>query len=180
MTDGDQQQDRAVPSAIRQVPRIHIVGRKNSGKTTLVCDLVRELTRQGHKVATIKHTHHNHELDTPGKDSHKHRESGATGVGILSAQMTAAFVPVPRDENDDTRYARFNIMFNDCDLILVEGDLSTTAVKIEVWRSPVGKTPYAATDHSISVVVTDDPLESVPVVWPRADIGELARRVVAL
>ena len=71
-------------------------------------------------------------------------------------------------------------MFNDCDLILVEGDLSTTAVKIEVWRSPVGKTPYAATDHSISVVVTDDPLESVPVVWPRADIGELARRVVAL
>jgi molybdopterin-guanine dinucleotide biosynthesis adapter protein len=180
MTDADQQQDRTVPPAIRRVPRIHIVGRKNSGKTTLVCDLVRELIRQGYKVATIKHTHHNHELDTPGKDSHQHRESGAAGVGILSAQMTAAFVPVLRDEDDETRYSRFNVMFNDCDLILVEGDLSSTATKIEVWRSTVSEVPYAATDHSISAVVTDDALDSVPVVWSRDNITELARRVVAL
>ena len=135
MTDAESQQGPCKQPTIRQVPRIHIVGRKNSGKTTLVCDLVRELTRLGRRVATIKHTHHNHELDTPGKDSHKHRESGAAGVGILSSQMTAAFVPVSRDEDEETRYARFNIMFNDCDLIVVEGDLSTVATKIEVWRA---------------------------------------------
>jgi len=180
MNDDDPQQDRPVPPAIRRVPRIHIVGRKNSGKTTLVCDLVRELTRQGHKVATIKHTHHNHELDTPGKDSHQHRVSGAAGVGILSGQMTAAFVPVLRHDDDETRYARFNVMFNDCDLILVEGDLSAAAKKIEVWRSTVSQAPYAAADHTISAVVTDDALDSVPAVWSRGNITELARRVVAL
>ncbi|MDG1896230.1 MAG: molybdopterin-guanine dinucleotide biosynthesis protein B [Fuerstiella sp.] len=177
MTDADRHESQL---AIRKVPRIHIVGRKNSGKTTLVCELVRELTRQGHKVATIKHTHHDHELDTPGKDSHQHRESGAAGVGILSSQMTAAFVPVPRDEDEDTRYARFNIMFNDCDLILVEGDLSTTATKLEVWRNKVSDAPYAASDASIAVVVSDDAVDSVPVVWPRSNISELARRVVAM
>ncbi|MEO2013270.1 MAG: molybdopterin-guanine dinucleotide biosynthesis protein B [Fuerstiella sp.] len=180
MTDADRQQDPSAQLTIRQVPRIHIVGRKNSGKTTLVCDLVRELTRQGHRVATIKHTHHNHELDTPGKDSHKHRESGAAGVGILSSQMTAVFVPVPPDEDEETRYARFNVMFNDCDLILVEGDLSTVATKIEVWRSAVAEAPYATSDKSISVVVTDDPVESVPAVWPRSNIAELARQVAGM
>ena len=180
MTHANRQQNLPGPPTIRQVPRIHIVGRKNSGKTTLVCDLVRELTRQGHRVATIKHTHHNHELDTPGKDSHKHRESGAAGVGILSSQMTAAFVPVTRDKDEESRYAGFNVMFNDCDLILVEGDLSTAATKIEVWRSVVAEAPYATADRSISVIVTDDPVESVSAVWPRANITELARRVAAM
>jgi molybdopterin-guanine dinucleotide biosynthesis protein B len=180
MTDTDGRLRLAVSRTIRQVPRIHIVGRKNSGKTTLVCDLVRELTRQGHKVATIKHTHHHHELDTPGKDSHKHRKSGAAGVGILSSQMTAAFVPGPRDEDEKLRYDRFNVMFNDCDLMLVEGDLSTSARKVEVWRNAVSDAPYATSERSIAVVVTDDPLESATEVWPRADIAELARRVLAL
>ena len=73
--------------------RIHIVGRRNSGKTTLVCELVAALTKRGYRVATIKHTHHHHELDTPGKDSWHHREAGAAAVGILSPRMTAMFFP---------------------------------------------------------------------------------------
>ena len=57
--------------------RIHIIGRKNSGKTTLVVELVQQLSAMGKRVATIKHTHHRHELDVPGKDSYRHREAGA-------------------------------------------------------------------------------------------------------
>ena len=158
---------------IRNVPRIHIVGRKNAGKTTLVCDLVRQLSERGFKVATIKHTHHHHELDTPGKDSHKHRESGAAGVGILSSQMTAAFVPVVRDEDEATRYARFNIMFNDCDIILVEGDLNTTAMKVEVWRTEVSEPPYAENDTTISAVVSDAEVPVGVTVYPRSDLAKL-------
>ena len=165
--------------AIRQVPRVHIVGRKNAGKTTLVCDLVKELTSRGLKVATIKHTHHHHELDTPGKDSHKHRESGAAGVGILSSQMTAAFVPVARNEDEATRYARFNVMFNDCDIILVEGDLNTTARKLEVWRDTVTEPPYAQTDASITGVVSDGELTVETQVFSRSNLAELLDTLVA-
>lgn len=163
---------------MKQVPRLHIVGRKNAGKTTLVCDLVTELSQQGYTVATIKHTHHNHELDTPGKDSHKHRESGAAGVGILSSQMTAVFVPVVRDEDETIRYGRFNILFQECDLILVEGDLNSTAAKLEVWRSTVPEPPYAAASPDILAVVSDDVVDVDCPVLSRSHISDLARNVL--
>ncbi|MDC0936360.1 molybdopterin-guanine dinucleotide biosynthesis protein MobB, partial [Pirellulales bacterium] len=66
------------------VPRVHIVGRKNHGKTTLIVELIGELRGRGLRVAAIKHTSHAHDLDTPGKDSHRHGEAGAAVVGILS------------------------------------------------------------------------------------------------
>jgi molybdopterin-guanine dinucleotide biosynthesis protein MobB len=149
-----------------QSRRVHIVGRKNSGKTTLVCDLVTELSRRGLKVATVKHTHHHHELDTPGKDSHRHREAGAAAVGILSPQMTALFIPAVREPNDDgssgvavdreLRYTRFETQFADCDVILVEGDLHTLAPRLEVWRKAVAEHPYVAEDRLISALISDD------------------------
>lgn len=159
--------------------RIHIVGRKNSGKTTLVCDLVAELTRRGLRVATIKHTHHRHELDTPGKDSHKHREAGAAAVGILTPQMTAAFIPMDREEMGAHRYAAFESIFADFDLILVEGDLQTNAPRVEVWRSTVSERPYAADDAKIIAVVSDESPPNVACpVWPRANIAGLAERII--
>lgn len=161
------------------VPRIHIVGRKNAGKTTLVCELVRELTGRGLRVATVKHTHHHHELDTPGKDSHRHREAGAAGVGILSPEMTAAFVPVQR--TDQPRgYEPFTTMFADADLILVEGDLNADAPRVEVWRSILEEPPYAAGDQSIAAVVTDDQISLDVPQWSRMDLRTLADQVCRL
>ncbi|MEK7810534.1 MAG: molybdopterin-guanine dinucleotide biosynthesis protein B, partial [Pseudomonadota bacterium] len=55
---------------------ISIVGHSGCGKTTLMVALIRELSRQGLRVATIKHAHHKVELDTPGKDSYRHKEAG--------------------------------------------------------------------------------------------------------
>ena len=161
-----------------QPPRIHIVGRRNSGKTTLVCDLVRELTTRGMRVATIKHTHHNHELDTPGKDSWNHREAGAVGVGILSPHMLAAFVPSNRSEHTTADYDQLNTMFPDCDLLIVEGDLHADGVKLEVWRAEVSEQPYAAEGHDIRSVISDDPVRSAPEVWSRKDVPNLATQVL--
>ncbi|MCA9121184.1 MAG: molybdopterin-guanine dinucleotide biosynthesis protein B [Planctomycetaceae bacterium] len=161
--------------------RIHIIGRKNSGKTTLIVDLVRELTSLGHHVGTIKHTHHHHELDTPGKDSHQHREAGARVVGILSPGMKAVFQPTDRGEAESTdRYDSLAPMYTGCKVVLVEGDLQTTARKIEVWRACVTKAPLASSDSTISAVVTDDDVSlSVPT-WSRSDISRLAERLLEI
>ncbi|MCA9060097.1 MAG: molybdopterin-guanine dinucleotide biosynthesis protein B [Planctomycetaceae bacterium] len=140
----------------RQPPRLHIVGRRNAGKTTLVCELISAIQDRGFRVATVKHTHHNHELDTPGKDSFQHRQAGAAAVGILSPQLTALFVPETRAESDEMRYRRFEQAFRDCDLIVVEGDLNTSAPRVEVWRSTVGERPYAVSDSDIRAVVSDE------------------------
>ncbi len=115
--------------------RIHIVGRKNNGKTKLVMDLVGEMVRRGLRVGTIKHSPHNHELDVPGKDSFRQREAGANPAAIVTQQLIGLFAP--RDPDGDV-YERLGAMFADCDLVLVEGDIEADGMKIEVWRETVG------------------------------------------
>ena len=66
-----------------------ITGWKNSGKTTLTERLVSELVARGWKVSTIKHAHHDFDIDKPGADSFRHREAGATEVAIVSGRRWA-------------------------------------------------------------------------------------------
>ncbi len=153
------------------VERLHILGSKNHGKTTLIVDLIRILTRRGLRLGTIKHTGHRHELDAPGKDSHRFRHGGAEWVGVLSPTMTALFHEPPEGDSVQDPYARLLPWFADCDLILVEGDTQTTAAKIEVWRAEMGTPPLASSLTGIRAIVTDDP-------WDHA-LPRLLRRDVA-
>ena len=165
--------------------RIHILGRKNHGKTTLLVELVEHLTARGFRVGTIKHTHHAHELDTPGKDSHRHRAAGASVSAILSRSLNAVFWPpeLPKHDGEGRaadRYAEFEPHFATCDLVLVEGDTTCQGTKIEVWRQAVGSEPMALSDPQIRAVVTDD-ATNVPVPCvPRSDIAVIAMKVLEL
>lgn len=157
--------------------RIHVIGRKNHGKTQLVVELVAEFNRRGLRVGTIKHTHHRHELDTPGKDSHQHRLAGAAAVGILSESMSAVFLPAEHRVRGENGYAPLTPLFATCDIVLVEGDATARAPRIEVWRANQGTLPLAAEDESILAVVTDDSLYSLNVrmpILPRCDVDQLA------
>lgn len=141
---------------------LHIIGRKNHGKTHLVAELVRLLTSRGLRVATIKHTHHSHELDTPGKDSWHHREAGAAMVGVIAGNMTAVFIPHHQALPPDERHALLDPLLSGCDLVLVEGNHSTTAPRIEVWRAGRGTEPVCLSDRGILALVTDDPVAAPP------------------
>lgn len=158
--------------------RIHIIGRKNSGKTTLIVELVEELTARGYVVGTIKHTHHRHDFDVPGKDSHRHRTAGASVVGLMGPGMSAVFLPTRTTNTSDRDYDALLPMFAACDLLLVEGDAQTTEPKIEVWRAATGTEPMAADDPTILAVVTDDALSSSVEVWPRSEVPELCERIL--
>lgn len=161
--------------------RIHIIGRKNHGKTTLVAELVQELSSRGYRVGTIKHTHHQHELDSPGKDSHKHREAGAAVVGILTRSLNAIFWQPEEGSSSDDRYEAFAPTFTDCQLTLVEGDTQTDALKIEVWRQSLGSEPLARTDPSIQAIVTHDEIEDLDTpIWPRADVAAVAEKILVI
>lgn len=152
--------------------RLHVIGRKNHGKTTLVSELTRQLTDRGQRIGTIKHTHHHHELDTPGKDSHQHRVAGAHCAGILSPQLNACFWS-ESDLVGDDRYAPFEPMFDRCDLVIVEGDTQTSAAKIEVWRACQNDSPLAAADADILALVTDDASELPLPQLPRTPLDQL-------
>lgn len=125
-------------------------------------------------MGTVKHTHHHHELDTPGKDSQLHRAAGASVVGIISPSMNALFLPTEpavRPKSDAERYQPFMPWLESCDVVLVEGDSQTPAPKLEVWRTGFDSLPLAAEGCRVLGVVTDDPLE--------LDVAILTRRGVA-
>lgn len=160
--------------------RVHIIGRKNSGKTTLIVELLRELTRRGLRVGSIKHTPHDYELDTPGKDSHRLREAGANPSAIVTGKLLAAYIP--RGEGDP--YALLAPLFDSCDLVLVESNKEAHATKIEVWRSASGEPPIAHEREDVAALVTDDatgrPVEAGLPVWPRGDVSLVADGLLAM
>lgn len=162
------------------VKRIHIIGRKNSGKTSLVVELVQALTERGLRVGTVKHTHHQHQLDTPGKDSFRHGEAGAAVVGILTPGVDAVFCKTNGQDESVDRYCRLAGLFADCDLVLVEGDSQADAPKIEVWRAAIDELPLAGDDRSISAIVSDDAVQANCATWPRADVHALATKILEM
>jgi molybdopterin-guanine dinucleotide biosynthesis protein B len=156
---------------------VHVVGRRNHGKTLLITALVREFAARGLAVATAKHCVHAHELDTPGKDSHKHRTAGASMTAVMTPAMTAIFRPICTGED---RYERLLEAAGDAALLLVEGHLDGPGIKVEVWRAKMGGTPFVAERDDISAIITDDPLTLTTPVWPRRDIAALADRFLSL
>lgn len=155
---------------------IHIVGRQGHGKTTLILDLLEEFGRRELRVGTVKHSSHLHELDTPGKDSHRHRLAGAAPVAVVTTELTAVFQP--RDDVDF--YERLAPHFAQCDLILVEGHIDGPGPKLEVWREALGGRCLADQREGVAAVVSDDdPQTSVPVL-PRRNVPAIADKIVAL
>ncbi len=153
---------------------IHVVGKKNHGKTTLIKELVAELVARGVRVGAIKFCGHAHELDTPGKDSFLYRQAGAAPVLVVTPELTAVYQP--RQAEDDP-YRLLPVLFGECELILVEGNTDGPGPKVEVWRQEHGTTPYAMERTDILALVTDDPVEAPVPVWPRRDIAALATHV---
>ena len=75
---------------------IGFAGWSGAGKTTLIVKLIPELNRRGFSVSTIKHAHHNFDLDQPGKDSYEHRAAGARGSGGRVRQSGRAHAGIAR------------------------------------------------------------------------------------
>lgn len=133
---------------------IGIVGWKNSGKTALVVDLVRELSTRGYRVSTIKHAHHKFDVDTPGKDSHMHRMAGANEVMVASEDRWALMAELRGETTPDLQELVGHM--SPADIILAEGFKSESYPKIEVHRD--NQTPLLASDcSSIFAVVTPHP-----------------------
>ena len=149
---------------------VSIVGKSNSGKTTLIERLIPALSARGYRIGTIKHSHHDIDLDQPGKDSYRHKGAGAEAVMMAGPNRIALVKDVADAQLDDLLG-----YFKDLDLIITEGYKRTTRPKIEVCRAARSGTPLCADDPSLVALVTDLDLDhlAVPVFLPD-DIQGLA------
>lgn len=141
-----------------------ITGWKNSGKTTLTERLVTELTGRGWKVSTIKHAHHDFDIDKPGTDSFRHRQAGASEVAIVSGRRWALMHEL-RGEDEPTLDEVLG-RIAPCDMVLVEGYKREGHLKIEARRIEAkDRSPLAPNDPSIVAVAADHQVEgeNIPV-----------------
>ncbi|WP_044562824.1 molybdopterin-guanine dinucleotide biosynthesis protein B [Azospirillum sp. B4] len=133
-----------------------LAGWSGSGKTTLLVQLIPELTGRGYRVSTLKHAHHDFDVDQPGKDSHRHRVAGATEVLVASANRWALMHEL-RGMAEPT-LADLVAKLSPVDLVLVEGFKRDPIPKLEIWRAENGKAPLFPDDPTVVALVADDPL----------------------
>lgn len=139
-------------------PVLSIVGKSESGKTTLIEKIIPELKRRGYRVGIVKHAHHGFEMDRKGKDSYRHRQAGADTVMIASPGQIAMVKDVPNECLDD-----LVPFFSDMDILISEGFKRDRAPKIEVYRKERHDQPACLKDDTLLAMVSDTPLElSVP------------------
>lgn len=145
-----------------------VTGWKNAGKTGLVERLVSEITGRGLSVSTVKHAHHEFDVDQPGRDSHRHRVAGAREVLVGSAHRWALMHELrgAAEPSLETLLTRLSPV----DLVLVEGFKRDRHPKIEAWRQAAGHDLICSADPTIRAVASDVVLDGLPV--PCLDLND--------
>ena len=136
-----------------------IVGWKNSGKTGLLERLVDDITNRGFAVSTMKHAHHNFDVDQKGKDSFRHRKAGAHQV-LLSSDARWVLMTELRESFKLTMEEQLRKM-DPVDLVLIEGFKTNDHLKIETYRRVTGQPLIAPSDKNIIAVATNDEVVTV-------------------
>ena len=153
---------------------IGIVGWKDVGKTFVVTEIIKLLVQKGYKVGSIKHAHHNFDIDQPGTDSFKHRKSGSSEVIISSSKRWAKII-----ENNNKKEKKLNELlkeFNDIDVAIVEGFKKENHPKIEIisQNSKIQNNEI----NNVVAIVADKIIDSNIPVFKKNDVESLTKFII--
>ena len=153
---------------------IGIVGWKDVGKTFVVTEIIKLLVQKGYKVGSIKHAHHNFDIDHEGTDSFKHRKSGSSEVIISSSKRWAKII-----ENNNKKEKNLNELlkeFNDIDVAIVEGFKKENHPKIEIVSQD---SKIINNDiNNVVAIVADHIMESNIPVFKKNDVESLTQFII--
>jgi len=149
---------------------ISIVGKSNSGKTTLLEKLIPLLTDRGYKTGSVKHAHDGFEMDKEGKDSWRHRKAGANATLVITQEKVAI---VKDDKQDHIEKMRSYLW--DMDIILAEGFKKQNLPKIEVFRTEsVHQKPLCMEDENLIAFITNSDFKPDVPLFGLEDINQIA------
>ena len=140
------------------IPIISIVGKSNSGKTTLIEKIIPQLKSKGYKVGTIKHDVHGFEIDHEGKDTYRHFHAGTDTVLIASSKDKKLALVKRVNESMSLDELTENF-FHDMDMVITEGYKTGDKPKIEVFRSEIHDKLLPIDNNNRIALVTDKQFE---------------------
>jgi len=145
---------------IFQKPVLGFAAYSGTGKTSLLIKLLPLMKLQGLRVALIKQTHHDFEIDKPGKDSFELRKAGADQVMLSSEKRCAVITEYGEKSSPDLEQLVKQLELNNLDLIMVEGFKHLAFPKIELHRPVLGKALIFPEDDSVIAVASDSSLDT--------------------
>ncbi|HCV65479.1 molybdopterin-guanine dinucleotide biosynthesis protein MobB [Serratia proteamaculans] len=136
-------------------PLLAIAAYSGTGKTTLLKQLIPLLKQRHIHVGLIKHTHHDMDVDTPGKDSYELRKAGADQTLVASDRRWALMTETPEQQSLDLQYLASRFDRSKVDVILVEGFKHEPVSKIILYREDIGRPLEDMLDEFVIAVASD-------------------------
>ncbi|MGK9173604.1 molybdopterin-guanine dinucleotide biosynthesis protein B [Yokenella regensburgei] len=157
------------------IPLLAIAAWSGTGKTTLLEALITALCEKGLRPGLIKHTHHDMDVDEPGKDSYRLRKAGAAQTIVASARRWALITETPEEPDVDLAWLVSRMDPSTLDLVLVEGFKDEAVPKILLFRQGCGHDiSELSVDTHVIAVASDIPL-TLDV--PNLDINDIPQIV---
>ena len=150
---------------------VAVSGVKNSGKTTLIIEMLPYLTEKGLRVAVIKHDGHSFEPDPVCPDTGRYLAGGACGSAIYDQEKFQII------KEQSIAVENLIDQFSDVDLILIEGLKFSAWPKLEVVRSDNSSGPVCD-PATLLALVTDLPIEYFGVKMIPLGNAEAAARIL--
>ena len=141
-------------------PVLGFAAYSGTGKTTLLEKLLPLMKLQGLHVAMIKQTHHDFDIDEPGKDSYRLRKAGAEQMLIASDKRCTLITEFEQSREQDLDSLVDRLDLDDIDLVLVEGFRHLPFPKIELHRSCTAKPLIFRDDDSVIAIASDEPMDT--------------------
>ncbi|MFW6304692.1 MAG: molybdopterin-guanine dinucleotide biosynthesis protein B, partial [Candidatus Saliniplasma sp.] len=117
------------------IPHIAVVGKSETGKTSLVVELVQKLKENGYIVATVKHTKGDFSIDSKGTDTFKHAEAGSKLVVFSTPSETSFMMKRSMDIREILNQVKNS---GDFDLMIIEGMKEENIPKISTDKDIEG------------------------------------------
>ncbi len=141
------------------IPVVSVVGKSDSGKTTLMERLIRALTERGYRVGSVKHHVHDFDIDVPGKDSWRHAKAGAEVTLVSSPSKLGMIRRMDHEASLDELLA----LAHDVDILLTEGYRRAGEVRIEVSRRARSTELVCEAAELFALVTDNDEIAAGPV-----------------
>jgi molybdopterin-guanine dinucleotide biosynthesis adapter protein len=153
---------------------IGITGWKDVGKTHYASLIIKSLVKKGYQVGSIKHAHHDFDIDKPGTDSFKHREAGSSQAIISSAKRWAKIT----ENNNEIEKSLDELIqeFNNVEIVVVEGFKKDNHPKIEILTK--GFNNRNKEIKNVIAIVSDDLKDNIIPVFKENDIESLVEFII--